>query len=108
MYARPSHPTPAPTLAWGTTSDASETTIVEGEHEGEALQRQERAQKRKGPERRASIAETANSAHETTSSPFLLSRSETTPLTGRMASAAVASSPAKNPATAREAPRETA
>ena len=36
------------------------------------------------------------------------SRSETTPLTGRMASAAVASSPAKNPATAREAPRETA
>ena len=108
MYARPSHPTPAPTLAWGTTSDASETTIVDLNAKEKPCSAKNAP--RSGRDRNAAhpIAETANSAHETTSSPFLLSRSETTPLTGRMASAAVASSPAKNPATAREAPRETA
>ena len=42
------------------------------------------------------------------SSVFLLSLSEMAPLTGRMASAAVASIPAKNPATGTEAPRSTA
>ena len=108
MYARPSHPTPAPTLAWGTTNDASETAIVDLKAKENPCS--DKNTPKSGSDRNAAhpTAEMANSAHETTNSPFLLNRSETTPLTGRTASAAVARSPARNPATAKEAPRETA